>query len=65
MKMCPMGAEFFHACQQTIDVTKLIVSFCSLEKVPNEQKTARRISTETEQVRHPTLYITFHKFMYI
>jgi len=37
----------------------------SFAKAPKEQKMARRISTEYEQVWHPTMYMTYHKtYMY-
>ena len=58
------GTEFCRAYKQTRIVTKLRVAFRSFAKPPNERKTARSISTETEQIRPSTVYSTYHK-MYI
>jgi len=35
MKICPMGAEFFHLDGRT-DVMKLIVALCNFENVPKK-----------------------------
>jgi len=39
MKICPVGAELFHADRRTdglTDITKLIVASCSFANAPNE-----------------------------
>jgi hypothetical protein len=37
MKICPVGAELFHAGRWT-NKTKLITAFCNVANVPKEQK---------------------------
>jgi hypothetical protein len=36
MKICPMGAELFHAEDRRTDMTKLIVAFRHIANAPNK-----------------------------
>ena len=47
MKICPVGAEFFHADGRTDrqNMMKLIVAFCNFAKAPKNEKFSKILNT--------------------
>jgi hypothetical protein len=69
MKICPVGAELFHATDRRTDLTKLVATFRSFAKVPKymdnvtrtEQRTGQQSSSHvTPELRVPSLEIFSH-----
>jgi hypothetical protein len=59
LKVCPVGAEFFHANRQT-EMTKHIVAFCSFTKASYNVESVSEILTSTD-----TIYTLMNTYVHI